>query len=358
MKHFFWFNCLFMFVFVLNAQDKEGAEKLVSEGIKYHDRGKYEDALELYEKALKLDSHNLYALAEKSMTLLSIKEYKKSIEAGEKAIEKHPGNTELKYVYVTIGNAYYALKESQKSIDLYNQGIKLAPDFYQLHFNKGITLSGQKEHDDALKCFERSVTCNPKHPGSHNAIARTLEVQNKKIPALLAYVRFMIVEPTSGRAAQNFQRIRVLMEGGATKTDKNKINITINASSLGDTLPDGSNADNNFTTQELILALSGALSMSDGKKKKKPKSEVETFISNFGSLCSSLEESRTKNRGFYWEFYADYFIALHNKKLTETLGYIVYAKSGDEKVSDWIKKNEKKINDFFEWSAGYEWPKF
>jgi hypothetical protein len=49
---------------------------------------------------------------------------------------------------------------------------------------------------------------------------------------------------------------------------------------------------------------------------------------------------------------------MHNKKLTETLGYIVYAKSGDEKVSDWIKKNEKKINDFFEWSAGYEWPKF
>src|SRR5690606_41383686 len=82
------------------GQQKEEAEKLVEEGIAYHDKGDYEGAINKYDKALQLDKDNLLALAEKAMSLLSLQKYHETIECCKKTIEKHQGDKALKSVYV------------------------------------------------------------------------------------------------------------------------------------------------------------------------------------------------------------------------------------------------------------------
>ena len=44
------------------AQNKVEAEKLVEEGIPYHDKGDFEGAINKYDKALELDKNNALAL--------------------------------------------------------------------------------------------------------------------------------------------------------------------------------------------------------------------------------------------------------------------------------------------------------
>jgi tetratricopeptide (TPR) repeat protein len=48
------------------GQNKEEAEKLVNEGIAYHDKDDYDGAISKYDKALELDKDNLLALTENS----------------------------------------------------------------------------------------------------------------------------------------------------------------------------------------------------------------------------------------------------------------------------------------------------
>ena len=107
---------LSLFSSVLFAQNREEAEKLVNEGIPYHDKGDYEGAITRYDKALALDKDNLLALTEKAMSLLSAQKYDESIQNCQKAIESHKVEKILITVYVTYGNALDGLKKTDKSI--------------------------------------------------------------------------------------------------------------------------------------------------------------------------------------------------------------------------------------------------
>ncbi|HLP13362.1 MAG TPA: tetratricopeptide repeat protein [Flavobacteriales bacterium] len=338
-----------------NAQEKEKAVEMVNEGVSYHEKGDYEGALKRYDKALELDKDNLDALAEKALTLLTMGKTEEAIVNCKLAIQKHPTHEELKTVYVTYGNALDALKKTDESLQVYEDGLNLFPEFYQLHFNKGIALASVKKYEEALLCFNKSVKYNPKHPGSHNAIARIQDGNaSKRIPALMAYMRFLVLEPESKRATDNHKLMLALLNGNIEKKGKKEITININSTMFADTTEDGSNKENNFATTDLILSMDAAL---DYDKKHKKDTEVEKFIRKVNTMCASLSESRKDNFGFYWDYYAPYFVEMKEKGQIETFGYIAFAASGDEKVISWIKSHKKELTAFYEWSARFQWPK-
>ncbi len=334
------------------GQNKAEAEKLIEEGISYHDKGDYVGAILKYDKALELDKDNLFALAEKAYSLLSIRKYEQAIICCEKAIAIHPGESDLKTVYVAYGNAHDGLKKTEKAIEIYDQGIKLFPEYYQLYFNKGISLSGLRKYDDALLCFQKSIMLNPNHASSHNAMARISYNNNKTIPALLSYCRFLAIEPQSNRAKENLTAMQKIMRGNAEETGKNSITINISPDLLGDTTENGKPKENSFSTTNLILAMSAAL---DFEKTNKKKTAVEQFIRKFETVCSTLKETQKGNYGFYWDYYVPYFIELQDKKFIETFAYIAFASSEDKKVAKWLKNHKSETNQFFEWSKSFQW---
>src|SRR6478609_4238910 len=92
---------LLLSTLVLTAQDKTGAEKKVDEGVGHHDKGEYDLAIIKYNEALVIDKDNLLALAEKALTLISLKKFEESIDCCKLAIARHPGDNGLRNVYVT-----------------------------------------------------------------------------------------------------------------------------------------------------------------------------------------------------------------------------------------------------------------
>lgn len=334
------------------AQDKEGAEKLVKEGVDYHDKGDFEGAITKYDKALELDKDNLMALTEKAMSLLSLKKYDESISICQKAIETHPGEEDLKTLYVTYGNTYDAKKETDKSLEIYNEGIKLFPEFYLLRFNKGITLVSIKKYDEAMLYFQKAILLNPRHAGSHNAIARISHSNNKRIPALLAYSRFLVIEPQTSRSVGNLKNVQLIMKGDVEETGKKSMTINISASMLGDTTEDGKPKENSFTSTDLILSLTAAM---DYEKKNKKKSDVENFIRKFEVVCSSISESKKDNYGFFWDYYVPYFVEMKEKNLIEPFAYICFASSENKEVEKWLKEHESEIEKFYDWSKSFNW---
>jgi len=337
---------------ILFAQNKEDAEKLVDEGVAYHDKGDFEGAISKYNKALELDKDNLLALTEKAFSLLSLQKYEDAIIYCQQAIEKHPGEEGLKNVYVTYGNAFDAIKKTDKSIEIYDQGIKSFPNYYQLYFNKGITLSSVKKYDEAILCFQKSVMLNPVHGSSHNAIARILQVENKRIPSLLAYCRFLVIEPQGNRAKQNLESVRKIMKGNTEQTGANSVTINISPDMLGDTSSKETSKENNFTAIDFLLAMDAGL---DYDKKNKKKTDVEQFIRKFETVCASLKETRSNNYGFYWDFYVPYFTEMKDKGFLETFAYVAFASSDDPAISNWLKSHKNEIEKLYDWSKAFMW---
>ena len=331
---------------LLFGQQKELAEKLVGEGVELHDAGDYNGAMAKYDEALLLDKNNLYALAEKAMTFLVIQRADEAIKVCEVAIKEHKGSELLYMVYVIYGNAYDELGKGRQSIDIYDKGIEQFPDFYQLYFNKGVTLLGLDRLDEAISFFQKSASLNPNHAGSHSAMGRTLYSSNKLIPSLLAFANFFVLEPKSNRAYENIDYIRDILARSANQTDNNTVMITVNA----ETIKEGSVEENDFSSVELLLGLSTAL---DFEEKYAEETEVERFIRKFKMVCISLSTQEEGKSGFYWEYYVPFFVEMNRRDLIETFGHIVFVSSGNDNVLSWIRSNEEQIGRFYEWVKSY-----
>lgn len=337
--------------FMSFAQNKEDAEKMVDEGVAWHDKGDYDAAIEKYNQALALDADNLLALSEKGLTLVALQRFDEAIKCSKTALEKHPGEKGLKLVYVNYGNPLDGLGKSSNSLEIYEAGIKAFPDFYELYFNKGVTLASLQKYDEALLSFHKAVALNPNHASSHNGIGRLSTAQNKKIPALLAYARFLVIEPGSERSKQNLAGIQKILHGNATQTGEKNVTINIDPAML-ETSKKGKNKENNFSSTEFLMAMSAGLDFNDENKNK---TAVEKFIDKFKLVCSSLSETQKDNRGFYWSYYVPYFASMNDNKMVETFGYIAFASSGDEAVTDWLKNHKEDTDKFYDWSEAFTW---
>jgi Tfp pilus assembly protein PilF len=350
----------FLFLFALSiclahslyAQDKAQADKLVDEGVPYHDKGDYEGAIKRYDQALAVDKDNLLALSEKALTLYTMGKYDDVIPLCKRAIKKHPNDSLLANVYVTYGDALDAMKHTDESLAIFDEGIQKFNYYYQLYFNKAITLTSVKQYDDAIDNFQKALKLNPDHPGSCNTLARILDYQGKRIPAILIYARFLISEPQSERAHQNFDNLMSLMKSGAEQTSENNITITTGGtkSSKGKPFPD------DFATATLALSLHNAADLNKDSLANKP---LKQFENSFKKLCNILAETKGNNFGFYWDFMAPYFIELNRKNFTETFSYIVFASQSNpaDDVKDWLKDHKDAIQSFYDWDDNYQWSK-
>lgn len=336
------------------AQDKISAEKIVREGIEFHDKGDYKTAISKYDEALKLDSNNLIALAEKALSLFYSGDYEKSVAICKIDLEKHGKEKDenLQNIYVNYGNSLDQLGKTEEALKMYDRGLKDYPDYYQLYFNKGISLlKDPKNLEKALACFQNAVKKNPNHASSHNALGRMLKSQDKRIPSILAFCRFLSIEPNTKRGSENLNFLNSYISENVTVTGENAITINIDS----DKIPDGKKkvSENDFKTSDMILSMDVAL---DHDKSNANKSDIENFARKLETLCATFKESK-KHKGFYWEYYVPYFIEMSNKKHIETFAYISHASSEKKETQDWLENHGKEIQDFFQWSKGFQWNK-
>jgi tetratricopeptide (TPR) repeat protein len=317
------------------AQNKTEAEKVVDEGVAFHDKGDYDNAITKYDKALSLDRDNLYALVEKAYSYLAQKKYEDAIKTSEIALAKHKTGNELKTLFVTYGNALDMIEKPIESIAAYDRGIKLFPEEQMLYFNKAVTLRGLKRNDEAMLALQKAVILNPNHPGSHNVISLILLDQNNYLGALLASFRFFTIEPTGNRALGVLDRVKGLMH-----------------TSVIDTKKEQKSKENTFLTAYSVLSMATAL---DEAAEYKNENDAQRFLRKFNAICAGLDVSQKENYGFLWKYYVPYFLELKAKGFSEIFAYVAMASQQKPEFSKYFQDNKAKLEAFAAWSEGYKW---
>ena len=327
------------------SQNNDAAKKIIYEGIKLHDEGKYSEAIEKYNEALKLDKDNHFALTEKAMSLEATKKYEESIEICQYLLSKYP-KEDNKTVYITYGNSLDHSNKPDEAIKIYDLGIKTYPDYYQLYFNKAITLINKKETEKSLENFQKSAILNPNHAGTMNALA--LLNNNQRIISILSSLRYLVIDNRSSRAKTHLESVLELMNKGVSQNDEKNITVLIDSQET----KKKKKKENDFSAVDMILSISTTL---DFDEKNKDKTQSEKTIYKLESTFSVLKELQKKQKGFYWEFFAPYFISLKENNLIEPFTYIIFLPSQSEDVKDYHQKNAKEIDRFYEWNKNYSW---
>lgn len=319
--------------------------KLVKKGIALHDAGDYEGAIKQYKKAWKLDKKSTLINYELAFSYVELGDNKTALKYANKAI-KGTGS-DIPMVYVVKGNILDDLGKPAQAELTYQAGLEKFPDFYMLHFNRGVTNLRYGSPKIAEESFFNSILNEPTHGSSHFYLAQLKDLNNESIKAIMAYYFFLLVETDTPRSKQASDGIMKALKGNVTKKEGGgkEIQITINQ------------MESEFSPIQLMLSLDVAAAIdkaieeeTDIEHKEKTEAEqlvykTELVFSMLASMTESEEEERT---GIWWDMYIPLFKEMHNNEFTPAFTYYCHQSRGGEYI-DWLEANEDKMDAFFEW---------
>ena len=90
-------------------------------------------------------------------------------------------------------------------------------------------------------------------------------------------------------------------------------------------------------------------------RKYKNETRPERFQRNLETIISALKEGQKEGKGFAWDFYVPFVIALEKESQTESVSNIVLATAGDPANHTLPSQNKGKVAAFYSWRKGYQW---
>ena len=326
----------------------ESQQQMIKEGVALHDEGDYDGAIARYEQVLKENPNDVLALYEMSYSYYTQKNYQKSIEVGFRAAQyKSPL---LEAIYVQLGSAFDESGDPSKAVETYRFGIKLEPSSALLQYNLALTYYRRQQLEDAKGAVKKAAALDPSHPSSQLLLSSIFDKGSYKVPALLAALRFLVLEPDSKRSEGALQRVTKLMQAGVSPAkDGKNMSILMDAEQKKD--------EGDFESVAFFLSLMKAANYTE---KNQDKTELQLLIDNFNSLFGMVSESSNKAdlSKFTWKYYVPYFIELKQQGHTEACVYYVHRRSTIAGVSEWLEHNQRKVAGFLAWSRAYRWPKW
>ncbi|MDD5543796.1 MAG: tetratricopeptide repeat protein [Acidobacteriia bacterium] len=310
---------------------------LIKEGVRFHDQGDFEKAIANYQEALKINPDVVEALYELSFSQFAKGDYSESLATALKGAEYR--SKLIDQLYLQIGNCLDSLGRTKEAIDVYKKAMKGSPSDSLLYFNLALAQQNLAKTKDAEKSFERALVLNPNHPGSHRSLGGLYLKSDRKISAMLAYLRFLVLEPRSSRADQLLPTVEDLLGAGVTQTGENQIVIPIAIGS-------GKNKLSGIDDMGLSLSIArGAVFIKkEGKETPTGIQAIAQELSTFFAIMG--ESSGARNKSFVSTYYVPYFVELGKKNMVEPFCYFIFQNKKDADISQWLNSHSQEVQSF------------
>jgi Tfp pilus assembly protein PilF len=319
------------------GQNNEDAHVLVKEGVKLNDEGKYTEAIAKYNEALKIDPDNLYADFEMAYTLFLSNKGDDSIPYIQKVIA---ANTSLAAgAYDLLGSIYDKDNQKDKAIETYTAGIKANPTYQRLYYNLGLVYFRYKQYAEAEKYAIEAIKLDPAHASSQRMYALVCFHQNKRVPALLGFCSFILLEPNTARSVESYNNIQHIIQGGVLRDADGKATIILSPKD-----------NNDISTLNMGISL---VVLSGQQKKLGGQALFEYELKSMFELAGQLSEKKTDaEKDFFWKYYADYFYKLAQSPNMSAFARLVNGNTPES--AQWIKDNPQQMTDLNNWVKATE----
>ena len=163
------------------------ADQIYAKGMEYAAEGKFEEAKEKFEKALKVDPFYISA----KMAL-------KIIEDGNK--QKIKGKT---VIYIFEGIAHSNKKRWDEAIDEYNKGIEINPKYPEAYNTRGAAYDDKGEYDKAISDYTKAIEINPSFADAYQNRGIAYDDKGQCDKAISDYTKAIEINPGDAGAYYN-----------------------------------------------------------------------------------------------------------------------------------------------------------
>jgi|GEM_PF-3029890 len=169
-------------------------------GYKNYLGGRYDRAMQAYEKAIELDPKYVAAWMAKGDVLCDMKKYSEAVGAYKNAIEINPRNGTL---WVAKGDALAALGRYNESIRAYDSATEIDPGISAAWNNKGSALSDIGRYEDAVEAYNKAIEAEPKNANAENYKGWALFKLGRLNESVKAYDNAVKLNPNYSSAYNN-----------------------------------------------------------------------------------------------------------------------------------------------------------
>jgi len=195
---------LFLFSFItLSAYPQVSSEKLIRKGVSLHDKGRYTEAINYYEQALKVNPTSMSATYEMSLSYLNLKDYNNALKYSTKVINAN-FQPLLVDAYCVKSSALADLNKLDDAIKLLNEAIIRCGDEYLLHYNLGLSYFKKKNMSSAIVHLRKAIETDTTHPSAFLLYAYALSDSDRWVQSFLSFQFFLLLEPNTDRSKDAF----------------------------------------------------------------------------------------------------------------------------------------------------------
>lgn len=134
-------------------------------GLAYGNLGDFPRALNAFEKATQLDSHDPDAWNNKGVILIKQRNYVEAVKAFNRAIELDPQYA-IAWQYkgnalANLGKISHSKYKYEEAVQAYNRATELNPKYASAWYNKGSALLLLGKNEDAIKAYNKVLQIDP-----------------------------------------------------------------------------------------------------------------------------------------------------------------------------------------------------
>jgi tetratricopeptide (TPR) repeat protein len=117
--------------------------------------GRFEEAIESYDRAISFQHDKYEALYNRGVSLGNLGRYEEEIESYDRAISFKPDKYEALY---NRGNSLANLGRYEEAIKSYDRAISFQHDDHEAWSNRGISLANLGRYEEAIKSYDRAIS--------------------------------------------------------------------------------------------------------------------------------------------------------------------------------------------------------
>ncbi|MCI5082992.1 MAG: tetratricopeptide repeat protein [Saprospiraceae bacterium] len=335
---------IFLFICCIHfaqAQVSDEVQQLVEQGVALHDSEKYDEAIEVYRKALEIDEESGLVLYQLGYAYYAQGNYRKAKTFARKCLKTKQSKF-MADAYVMLGNIYDIEGRHLKAVRTFKKGLSSYPDNYLLHYNLGLAYYHLRDLERTEKALIRAIKTNPYHSSSHYLLAFAKLDAEQNIQAMLGLSFFLLLEPESERADYALEYLFKILQLDEYAPRVKKIYL-----GAGGDDPEG------FKSAELMLSM---MHVNDEIAEGEQPEREQKFYNSMLKIGNHLKELEEDNQGFWWDFYVQLYGDLIDEKYFETFCYFITQKE-DGAGYLWLQANDDRVSDMLnylnEWRFVY-----
>lgn len=168
------------------------AEEWFNKGFSLGEQGKFDEAIECYDKALENDPQYADAWHNKGFALVEQGSYYEAIKCCNRGLDIDP---ESAATWNNKGRAFYEQGRFDEAIECYNSGLDIDQEYVHPWNNKGLIFGEQGRFEESIEYYNRALNIDPEYADAWNNKGFALGELERYDEAIECYNEALDIDP-------------------------------------------------------------------------------------------------------------------------------------------------------------------